>query len=236
VNPRRLYRSADDRILAGVCAGVADYFDVDPAIVRILWFLSVFFTGSLTFWAYLVMIIVVPLEPDHWPAPSPWAPGGAPVGPAGGYNATGTNYPGGYPAGAMPATDPSASGVPGATGGSSSGEADPNVAPPADPTAPADPRPPFAATSGPVGGAWSNDWRSQRRQERWERRDARRAARHSDSTPGLVFGILLILAGGALAWHQLDPRIDLGFAWPIAVVVLGVLLVLTSFRRDSSGS
>ena len=63
MNPRRLYRSADDRILAGVCGGVAAYFDVDPVIVRIIWFLSVFFTGSLTFWAYLIMIVVVPIEP-----------------------------------------------------------------------------------------------------------------------------------------------------------------------------
>ena len=80
MNPRRLYRSADDRILAGVCGGVAAYFDVDPVIVRIIWFLSVFFTGSLTFWAYLIMIVVVPIEPAEWPPQSPWAPGGAPVG------------------------------------------------------------------------------------------------------------------------------------------------------------
>ncbi len=80
MNPRRLYRSADDRILAGVCGGVAAYFDVDPVIVRIIWFLSVFFTGSLTFWAYLIMIVVVPLEPADWPPQSPWAPGGTPLG------------------------------------------------------------------------------------------------------------------------------------------------------------
>ena len=79
MKPRRLYRSADDRILAGVAGGVAAYFDVDPVIVRIIWFLSIFFTGSLTFWAYLIMIIVVPLEPSEWPPQSPWAPGGGPA-------------------------------------------------------------------------------------------------------------------------------------------------------------
>ena len=48
MNSRRLYRSAYDRILAGVAGGVAAYFDVDPVIVRVIWFLSVFFSGSLT--------------------------------------------------------------------------------------------------------------------------------------------------------------------------------------------
>ena len=208
MNPRRLYRSSDDRIVAGVAAGVAAYFDVDPVIVRIIWFLSVFFTGSLTFWAYLVMLIVVPLEPSEWPPQSPWAPGGAPLGyPA--YPAAGAAVA----AGSAPASTDSAAGF-----------ANPFSTPPAG-TAPA------AAP----GGAWSGDWRTLRRQERWQRREARRAARHNDGTPGLVFGLLLILAGGALAWHQFDPRIDLGLAWPVVVIVLGALLVVTSIRRDSSG-
>jgi len=79
VNPRRLYRSSDDRTLAGVAGGLAAYLDVDPVIVRIVWFLSVFFTGTLTFWAYVVMIFVVPLEPSEWPPAAPWAPGGGPT-------------------------------------------------------------------------------------------------------------------------------------------------------------
>jgi len=97
VNPRRLYRSSDDRILAGVAGGLAAYLDVDPVIVRIIWFLSVFFTGTLTFWAYLVMIFVVPLEPSEWPPASPWAPGGGPTGGPVGFEAAYAPPAGGRP-------------------------------------------------------------------------------------------------------------------------------------------
>jgi phage shock protein PspC (stress-responsive transcriptional regulator) len=78
MGPRRLYRSADDRILAGVAGGLAAYFDIDPVIVRIVWFLSVFFTGSLTFWVYLIMIVVVPPEPVDWAPQAPWSSAGSP--------------------------------------------------------------------------------------------------------------------------------------------------------------
>jgi hypothetical protein len=47
---------------------------------------------------------------------------------------------------------------------------------------------------------------------------------------GLMFGLILIVVGGLLAWHQIDPNIDLGLAWPIGVVALGVVLVASSVR------
>ena len=40
MNPRRLYRCRRDRQLAGVAAGMAEYFDLDPTVVRILWILG----------------------------------------------------------------------------------------------------------------------------------------------------------------------------------------------------
>jgi phage shock protein C len=40
---RRLYRCRQDRRLAGVAAGVAEFFGLDPTLVRVLWFLSIFF-------------------------------------------------------------------------------------------------------------------------------------------------------------------------------------------------
>ena len=58
-NSRRLYRSRDDRMIAGVCAGLAEYMDIDPTIVRLLFALGLF-AGGATFWAYLVMMLVVP--------------------------------------------------------------------------------------------------------------------------------------------------------------------------------
>jgi phage shock protein PspC (stress-responsive transcriptional regulator) len=59
---RRLYRCDDDRRLAGVAAGVAEYFDIDVTLVRVIWFVSIFF-GGFGLLLYLVMALVVPLEP-----------------------------------------------------------------------------------------------------------------------------------------------------------------------------
>ena len=86
---RRLFRSADDRWLAGVAAGVARYFDVDPLVVRIIWLVSVPLTSGITALAYLVMVIVVPLEPENWPQPSPWQPGSGPNEPGMAFAASG---------------------------------------------------------------------------------------------------------------------------------------------------
>jgi len=60
-NTKRLHRSEDDRMVAGVCAGLAEYIDIDPTIVRLLFVLGLF-VGGATFWAYLVMMMVVPEE------------------------------------------------------------------------------------------------------------------------------------------------------------------------------
>jgi phage shock protein PspC (stress-responsive transcriptional regulator) len=52
-------RSTNDRKIAGVCAGLADYFDLDPMIVRVVWILAVLFAGTGLV-AYIVLWIVVP--------------------------------------------------------------------------------------------------------------------------------------------------------------------------------
>ena len=59
---RRLYRCRDNRVLAGVASGVAEYFDLDPTLVRVLWFLSIFF-GGVTLVIYIGLAFIVPLEP-----------------------------------------------------------------------------------------------------------------------------------------------------------------------------
>jgi phage shock protein C len=59
---RRLYRCRHDKRLAGVAAGVAEYFELDPSLVRVLWFVSIFF-GGVTLLLYIGMAIIVPLEP-----------------------------------------------------------------------------------------------------------------------------------------------------------------------------
>ncbi len=58
---RKLYRSRSDRMLGGVCGGLAKYFDMDPTIVRVIAVLLVFANG-VGIVAYVIMAIVVPLE------------------------------------------------------------------------------------------------------------------------------------------------------------------------------
>jgi phage shock protein PspC (stress-responsive transcriptional regulator) len=56
---KRLVRSINDRKLAGVCAGLADYFDMDPTIVRVLWLLATLVPGPNII-AYVILWIAVP--------------------------------------------------------------------------------------------------------------------------------------------------------------------------------
>ncbi|CAN5354166.1 PspC domain-containing protein [soil metagenome] len=56
---KRLYRSKKDRMIAGVCGGIAEYFKIDPVLVRLLALLFVLGAGT-GFLAYLVLWIVVP--------------------------------------------------------------------------------------------------------------------------------------------------------------------------------
>jgi len=63
---RRLYRSRTDRMIWGVCGGLANYFDVDPTIIRVLAVVSIFITG-FSILAYIIMAVIVPLEPTAGP-------------------------------------------------------------------------------------------------------------------------------------------------------------------------
>jgi len=66
-----LYRSREDRMLAGVAGGLAELWSADPSLVRLVWALLVIFTGGIALVVYIVMAIVVP-EAD--PGLPPWAP------------------------------------------------------------------------------------------------------------------------------------------------------------------
>ncbi|HBG16517.1 MAG TPA: PspC domain-containing protein, partial [Firmicutes bacterium] len=54
----RLYRSDQERMIAGVAGGLAEYFDIDVVLVRLLWVLAFFFGGGI--FAYLIAWIVIP--------------------------------------------------------------------------------------------------------------------------------------------------------------------------------
>ena len=61
---KRLYKSKDDVKLDGVCAGIAEYFDIDPTIVRLIWVLFCIAAGSGIL-AYIVEAIVMPRNPGN---------------------------------------------------------------------------------------------------------------------------------------------------------------------------
>lgn len=58
---KTLYRSSQNKMIAGVCGGIAEYFDVDPTLVRAGWvilsFLSAGFPGALL---YIILLVVMP--------------------------------------------------------------------------------------------------------------------------------------------------------------------------------
>lgn len=67
---RKLMRSRTDRKIAGVCAGFAEYFDLDITIVRVVWLLVAIFGGGGII-AYIIAWIVVPEEPEFVSAQPP---------------------------------------------------------------------------------------------------------------------------------------------------------------------
>jgi phage shock protein PspC (stress-responsive transcriptional regulator) len=59
--PRRLYRSRDDRVIAGVCGGIARYFNIDPVLVRV-GAVALVFLGGAGLLAYLAAVLLIPKE------------------------------------------------------------------------------------------------------------------------------------------------------------------------------
>lgn len=60
---KRLYRSKRDKVLGGVCGGIAEYFEIDPVIVRLVWVLFTLVSMGFGIIAYIVAWIIVPEEP-----------------------------------------------------------------------------------------------------------------------------------------------------------------------------
>ena len=67
---KRFYRSRKEKKLLGVCAGVADYFEVDPTLVRLIWIVFTF-AGGAGIVAYIIAAIIMPEEPIHLSGNSP---------------------------------------------------------------------------------------------------------------------------------------------------------------------
>lgn len=61
---KRLYRSGKDRVLGGVCGGIAEYLGVDPVFVRLVWAAAVVFYGTGIL-LYIIAWIIIPRNPNH---------------------------------------------------------------------------------------------------------------------------------------------------------------------------
>ncbi len=59
---KKLYRSRKDRMLSGVCGGLAEYIGIDPTIVRVLWVIISLVYGSGIL-IYIILALIVPKEP-----------------------------------------------------------------------------------------------------------------------------------------------------------------------------
>lgn len=114
MNTRRLFRSRTDRAITGIAGGMAEYLEVDPTVVRILWVLAAIFTGGLAILLYIVLAFVIPVNPyQGGPMPAGaayaasasgpatgWGAPASPAGQPGAAYATGTGYAGSAAAGA----------------------------------------------------------------------------------------------------------------------------------------
>lgn len=60
---KKLYRSTDDKILSGVCAGLGDYFNIDHNIMRLIYMILTLLTGGAGIIIYIVLTIIVPPAP-----------------------------------------------------------------------------------------------------------------------------------------------------------------------------
>lgn len=60
---KRLYRSQKDKVIAGVCGGIAEYFNIDPVIPRLVAVLLIF-AGGFGILAYIIAWIIIPQNPN----------------------------------------------------------------------------------------------------------------------------------------------------------------------------
>ena len=61
---KRLYRSETNKVFAGICGGVGEYFEIDPVLVRLVWLLVVMFTGIVPgLLTYILAVYIIPKAP-----------------------------------------------------------------------------------------------------------------------------------------------------------------------------
>ena len=60
----RIYKSSRDKVLAGVCGGVAEYFNIDPVIVRLIWVIATL-AGGTGLVVYIIAAIIMPQDGEN---------------------------------------------------------------------------------------------------------------------------------------------------------------------------
>ena len=73
---RRIYRSRKESMIAGVCGGLGEYFDIDPVIMRLI-FVLLIFAGGAGLIGYIIAWIIIPLAPSSEASQTGTAGGGA---------------------------------------------------------------------------------------------------------------------------------------------------------------
>ncbi|MCM1115841.1 MAG: PspC domain-containing protein [Clostridium sp.] len=64
---KKIYRSKNDRLLSGVCGGIAQYFNCDPTIIRLIWALVSLFSAAVPgVLIYVICLVIIPEEPDFY--------------------------------------------------------------------------------------------------------------------------------------------------------------------------
>lgn len=64
---KKLYRNRTEKMISGVCGGIAVYFNIDPTIVRLLWAVISLFSASIPgILLYIICSVVIPEEPDSF--------------------------------------------------------------------------------------------------------------------------------------------------------------------------
>ncbi len=213
----RLYRSVDDRVIAGVCGGLAARMAIDPSLVRIGYAVLAFVTGIFPLLVlYVIMAAVVPEEPTGFAgvgrSPTPPGPGAVP-----GWeppSAAGA-WPPASEAAAATASDPWPAAS--ATATPEPDATDPGRDEPVTATVPLAAVPPAA-----VPPAWPASPASPR-SEPGERR-------RGDPLLGVIGGLALVGLGVYfLVRDQLT--VDWGVVWAAGLMALGVVIVVAAFVR-----
>lgn len=62
MEPKKLYRSSTNKMICGVCQGVAEYINIDPTIVRLLWVVFSFCSLGVGLLLYIVAAIIMPIK------------------------------------------------------------------------------------------------------------------------------------------------------------------------------